>query len=60
MKLAVLGGGGMRVPAFIRGVLSRPAVFDQISLFEPDALRRETIGRLAAELARRGSRAWSG
>ena len=51
MKLAVLGGGGVRVPAFIRGVLSRPAIFDEISLFEPDALRRETIGRLAAELA---------
>src|SRR6516162_8193147 len=51
MKLAVLGGGGVRVPAFIRGVLSRPAVFDEISLFEPDAARRETIGRLAAELA---------
>jgi 6-phospho-beta-glucosidase len=51
MKLAVLGGGGVRVPAFVRGVLSRPAVFDQICLFEPDALRRETIGRLAAELA---------
>lgn len=51
MKLAVLGGGGVRVPAFIRGVLSRPAVFDEICLFEPDAFRRETIGRLAAELA---------
>jgi 6-phospho-beta-glucosidase len=51
MKLAVLGGGGVRVPAFIRGVLSRPPVFDRICLFEPDALRRETIGRLAAELA---------
>ena len=51
MKLAVLGGGGVRVPAFIRGVLSRPAVFDRICLFEPDALRRETIGRLAAQLA---------
>ena len=51
MKLAVLGGGGVRMPAFIRGVLSRPAVFDEIVLFEPDAARRETIGRLAAELA---------
>ncbi len=51
MKLAVLGGGGVRMPAFIRGVLSRPAIFDEIFLFEPDALRRETIGRLAAELA---------
>jgi 6-phospho-beta-glucosidase len=51
MKLAVLGGGGVRMPAFIRGVLSRPAVFDEICLFEPDGLRRETIGRLAVELA---------
>src|SRR5215471_7917455 len=51
MKLAVLGGGGVRMPAFIRGVLSRPAVFGEIVLYEPDAARRETIGRLAAELA---------
>jgi 6-phospho-beta-glucosidase len=51
MKLAVIGGGGVRMPLFIRGVLSRPAVFDEICLFEPDALRRDTIGRLAAELA---------
>ena len=51
MKLAVLGGGGVRVPLFVRGVLSRPAVFDEIVLFEPDGRRRETIGRLAAELA---------
>jgi 6-phospho-beta-glucosidase len=52
MKLAVLGGGGVRIPAFIRGVLSaRTAAFDEISLFEPDRLRRETTGRLAVELA---------
>jgi len=51
MKLAVLGGGGVRVPLFVRGVLSRSPVFDEIVLLEPDARRRETIGRLAAELA---------
>jgi 6-phospho-beta-glucosidase len=51
MKLAVLGGGGVRMPAFVREVLSRPAVFGEICLFEPDAFRRETIGRLAVELA---------
>src|SRR5215467_16391638 len=52
MKLAVLGGGGVRIPAFIRGILSqRPAAFDEISLFEPNGLRRETTGRLAVELA---------
>jgi 6-phospho-beta-glucosidase len=51
VKLAVLGGGGVRMPMFVRGVLSRPAVFDQICLFEPDEQRRRTIGRLAVELA---------
>lgn len=52
MKLAILGGGGVRMPAFVRAVLtSRPGAFDQISLFEPDDARRNTICRLAAELA---------
>jgi 6-phospho-beta-glucosidase len=52
MKLTVLGGGGVRIPAFVRGVLSsRAAAFDDICLFEPDELRRKTTGRLAVELA---------
>ncbi len=52
MKLAVLGGGGVRMPAFVRAVLSGGAnVFDEISLFEPDPARRATTGRLAVELA---------
>ena len=52
MKLTVLGGGGVRVPAFIRGLLSsRVAAFDEICLFEPDELRRKTTGRLSVELA---------
>ena len=62
MKLAILGGGGVRIPAFIRGVLSSAAVaFDEIWLFEPDELRRKTTGRLAVELAGAlGSRVPSG
>jgi 6-phospho-beta-glucosidase len=52
MKLAILGGGGVRMPAFVRAVLaSRPGAFDEICLFEPDSARRDTICRLAAELA---------
>jgi len=52
MKLAILGGGGVRIPAFVRGVLSSgAAVFDEIWLFEPDEARRSTTGRLAVELA---------
>jgi 6-phospho-beta-glucosidase len=52
MKLAILGGGGVRMPAFVRAVLaSRPATFGEICLFEPDAGRRDTVCRLAAEIA---------
>ena len=52
MKLAVLGGGGVRMPAFVRAVLSSGSnPFDEICLFEPDAVRRQTTGRLAVELA---------
>ena len=52
MKLAILGGGGVRIPMFVRGVLSRPgASFSEICLFEPDQARRETIGRLSVEVA---------
>src|SRR5215467_6575391 len=52
MKLAILGGGGVRIPLFVRGVLSRPgASFREICLFEPDQARRETTGRLSAEVA---------
>ncbi len=51
MKLTVLGGGGVRMPAFVRAVLaSRPGTFDEICLFEPDAIRRATTARLAAEV----------
>ena len=52
MKLAILGGGGVRIPLFVRGVLSRPGEsFREICLFEPDQARRETIGRLSVEVA---------
>jgi 6-phospho-beta-glucosidase len=52
VKLTILGGGGVRMPAFVRALLtSRAAAFDEICLLEPDALRRQTIGRLVVELA---------
>jgi 6-phospho-beta-glucosidase len=52
VKLAILGGGGVRMPAFVRAVLaSRPGMFDEICLFEPGQERRNTICRLAAGIA---------
>jgi 6-phospho-beta-glucosidase len=51
MKLAILGGGGVRMPAFIRAVLTAsPGLFHEISLFDPEPSRRDTICRLAAAL----------
>ncbi len=51
MKLSILGGGGVRMPAFVRSVLAgRPGMFDEICLFEPDATRRATTARLASEV----------
>jgi len=52
VKLTVLGGGGVRIPALVRAVIGgRPIRFDQIHLFEPDATRRALVGRLAVEMA---------
>jgi 6-phospho-beta-glucosidase len=51
VKLAILGGGGVRMPAFVRAVLTTsPGLFDEIALFEPEPSRRDTICRLAAAL----------
>ncbi len=51
MKLTVLGGGGVRMPAFVRSVLAgRPGAFDEICLLEPDPGRRATTARLASEV----------
>src|SRR5579875_3561761 len=50
MKLAILGGGGVRIPAFVRGVLSRrAAAFDQICLFEPDAFGYPGVVHVTAD-----------
>lgn len=52
VKLAILGGGGVRMPAFVKAVVANsPDLFGEIRLFEPDAVRRGTTGRLAVEVA---------
>jgi 6-phospho-beta-glucosidase len=52
MKLTVLGGGGVRIPALVKAVLGGgSSVIDQMDLLEPDAARRESVGRLSAGLA---------
>src|SRR5580692_1184752 len=52
MKLTILGGGGFWMQSLVRAVLARcPDAFGDSCLFEPDPVRRETTGRLAAEVA---------
>jgi 6-phospho-beta-glucosidase len=52
MKLVILGGGGVRIPAFVRAVLTGwPAAFSEICLLEPDPVRVATICRLATQAA---------
>lgn len=54
MKLAVLGGGGVRMPLLVRAILQRaPDLFEEIRLLDLDLARRSVIGGLCVELARR-------
>ncbi len=58
MKLAILGGGGMRMPLFLRHVLlNDPTLFQEVRLLEPSAQRRRTVGALCEGIARRMDRA---
>ena len=55
MKLTILGGAGVRVPLVANG-LFRPETalaVNELSLFDIDPERRETIARLAEAMARR-------
>jgi 6-phospho-beta-glucosidase len=52
MRLAILGGGA-RMPALVDALLrERPGLFSAITVCEPDAVRRQTFGRLAVERSR--------
>jgi 6-phospho-beta-glucosidase len=53
MKVAVLGGAGVRVPLLVRGLVRRlPQLgVDQVALCDLDRPRQEIIGRFCAALA---------
>lgn len=55
MKLAIVGGGGVRAPLFVQSALNRAERLglDEISLMDTDAVQLEMIGALCAEIARR-------
>jgi 6-phospho-beta-glucosidase len=48
MKLAIIGGGGVRVPLLINGLVGRGLPVAHIALFDPDRARLNVMARLAA------------
>jgi 6-phospho-beta-glucosidase len=55
MKLAIVGGGGVRAPLFVQSALKRAGRLGltEICLMDTDAAQLQVIGALCAELARR-------
>jgi len=55
VKLALIGGGGVRAPLFVQAALRRATrmSLDEICLMDVDARQLELAGRLCQELARR-------
>jgi 6-phospho-beta-glucosidase len=47
MKLAIVGGGGVRVPLLVHGLVARGLPFDRIALFDVAPVRLETMAHLA-------------
>ena len=47
MKLAIVGGAGVRVPLLVHGVVSRGLPIDRVALFDTDQARLAIIARLA-------------
>src|SRR3569832_1421785 len=55
MKLAIVGGGGVRAPLFVQSALKRAKrlALTEICLMDTDATQLQLIGALCSELARR-------
>jgi 6-phospho-beta-glucosidase len=51
VKLAIIGGAGVRVPLLVNGLIGRGLPFREIALFDPDRARLDVIARLAAARA---------
>lgn len=53
MKLAIIGGAGVRVPLLVNGLVQSDLPITDIALFDIDAERLGIIGRLASQFAGR-------
>ena len=54
MKVAVIGGAGVRTPLLVNGLTHSDLPIDQIALYDTDRQRLSIIGSVAARMAVRG------
>src|SRR3954469_2387416 len=54
MKIAVIGGAGVRTPLLVGGLTASDLPIDQIALYDPDQKRLSTIAAVAERMAARG------
>lgn len=59
MKLAIIGGGGVRTPLLVGALAWSDLPIDEVVLFDVDADRLDLIGPLAARLGERRSVRWT-
>jgi len=52
MKIAVIGGGGVRTPLLVNGLIRSELRIDEIALFDIDPVRLATMASVAAAAAR--------
>ncbi len=48
VKLAIIGGGGVRVPLLVNGLVGRGLPIDDVALFDIDSARLDIIARLTS------------
>ncbi len=54
MKIAVIGGAGVRTPLLVEGLTNSDLPIDEIALYDVDRDRLEIIGTVAARMAAKG------
>ena len=54
MKIAVVGGGGVRTPLLVAGLTASDLPIDEIALYDVDEPRLRAMGAVAAKMATRG------
>jgi len=54
MKIAVIGGGGVRTPLLVSGLTGSDLPIDEIALYDVDRERLSTIGNVAERMSAKG------